>query len=208
MPGGRLPRASLWALSVPLLVLGDLLGVCHVSTADLEATADLLDGLTERYRSSKESFLNPAKDLALKYASPLPVVWGTTPLAGVAAYRAACQFNENAKRSATWGVLPEANHNQVVGYDEPDAADRIRVLFLRDTDERPAIAKRVEASQEMARERGIEFDEIVAEGESSVARLASLVSCVDFATTYLALLRGLDPSVIAPITELKARVAE
>ncbi|HEU0131681.1 MAG TPA: bifunctional phosphoglucose/phosphomannose isomerase [Mycobacteriales bacterium] len=208
VPGGRLPRASLWALSVPLLVLGDALGVCHVPRADLDATADLLDVLTERYKPAKEAFLNPAKALALAFAEPLPVVWGTSALAGVAAYRAACQLNENAKRAGTWGVLPEANHNQVVPFDDPLAPERYRVLFLRDSDERPEVARRVDAAKELAGERGIGVEEVVAEGDSPIARLASLVACVDFATTYLALLLGLDPSVIAPIVQLKARAAE
>jgi glucose/mannose-6-phosphate isomerase len=208
VPGGRAPRASLWALSVPLLVLADGLGIVRVGRDDLDAAADLLDELTERYKPSKESFLNPAKSLALSFAEPLPVVWGTSPLAGVAAYRAACQLNENAKRAAVWGVLPEANHNQVVPFDDPAAAERMRVLFLRDSAEHPAVARRVEVARELAGERGIGVDEVVAEGGSPVARLASLVAAVDFATTYLALLLGLDPSAIEPIVELKRRLAE
>jgi glucose/mannose-6-phosphate isomerase len=208
VPGGRLPRASLWALSVPLLVLGDALGVARVKSEELAATADLLDVLTERYKAAKESFLNPAKELALAYAEPLPLVWGTSPLAGVAAYRMACQLNENSKRAAVWGVLPEANHNQVVPFDDPHAADRYRVLFLRDSVEHPDVARRADAAKELARERGIGYDEVVAEGDSPVARLASLVACADFTTTYLALLLGLDPSVIAPIVELKRRIEE
>jgi glucose/mannose-6-phosphate isomerase len=208
VPGGRVPRASLWALSVPLLVLGDGLGVCRAPREDLDATADLLDELTERYKAGKESFLNQAKGLALSLAEPLPVVWGTSPLAGVAAYRAACQFNENAKRPAVWGVLPEANHNQVVPYDDADAAERFRLLFLRDSEEHESVARRVEVSQELARERGIGYDEVVAEGASPVARLASLVAAVDFTTTYLALLVGQDPSAMDPINQLKSRMAE
>lgn len=206
VPGGRLPRASIWALSVPLLVLGDLLGACRVPRSDLDSAADLLDELTERYKPAKESFLNTAKGLALSYAETLPVIWGTSPLAGVAAYRAACQWNENAKRAAVWGVLPETGHNQVVPFD--DADPEFRLLLLRDNEEHPAVAKRVGVVHELARERGIGVDEVVAEGASPVARLASLVAAVDFASTYLALLLGRDPSVIAPIVELKARLAE
>lgn len=208
VPAGRAPRASLWALSVPLLVAADAVGVAHAPRADLDAAADLLDELTERYKAAKESFLNPAKGLAIAFAEPLPVVWGTSPLAGVAAYRAACQLNENAKRAAAWGVLPEANHNQVVPFDDPDAAERFRLLFLRDSEEHPDVARRVSVAQELARERGIAFDEVVAEGASPVARLASLVAAVDFWTVYLALLRRLDPSAIVPIVELKRRLAE
>jgi glucose/mannose-6-phosphate isomerase len=206
-PGG-VPRARLWSLAVPVLVLGDVLGICRAPRPELDAAADLLDVLTERYKPAKESFLNPAKDLALKYADPLPVIWGTSPLAGVAAYRAACQFNENADRPATWGVLPEANHNQVVPFDDPTAAERFRVLFLRDSDEHPSVARRVEASQELARERGIGVDEVVAEGDGPTARIASLIAVADFATTYLALLLGVDPTAMAPIDQLKQRIAE
>ena len=206
-PGG-VPRARLWSLAVPVLVLGDVLKICNAPRADLDAAADLLDELTERYKPAKESFLNLAKDLALKYADPLPVVWGSSPLAGVAAYRTACQFNENADRPATWGVLPEANHNQVVPFDAPDAPDRFRVLMLRDSEEHPAVARRVEASQELARERGIGVDEVVAEGSSPTARLASLVALADFTTTYLALVTGVDPTAMAPIDQLKARISE
>ena len=208
VPRGGVPRARLWSLTVPLLVLGDTLGVARVPRDDLDAAADLLDELTERYKAGKESFLNPAKDLAIKYADVLPVVWGSSPLAGVAAYRAACQFNENADRAATWGVLPEVNHNQVVPFDDPAAPDRFRLLYLRDPDEHPAVARRVEVSQEMARDRGIGVDEVVAEGDSPTARIASLVSFVDFVTTYLALVTGIDPIAMDPITELKTRTTE
>ena len=204
-PGG-VPRARFWALAVPLLVLGDLLGACRAPRADLDATADLLDELTERYKPAKESFLNPAKDLALKLAGALPVIWGSSPLAGVAAYRMACQCNENADRPAVWGVLPEVNHNQVVTFDGD--TEGYRVVYLRDSEEHPSVARRVGASQEMARERGIAFDEVVAEGTSPVARLASLVAAGDFATTYLALVTGIDPTAMDPINELKARIAE
>ena len=208
VPGGRPPRANFWALSVPLLVTGTRAGVARVTDSDLDEAADLLDELTERYKAGKESFLNRAKGLALGFADPLPVVWGTSQLAGAAAYRAACQFNENAKRPCAWGSLPEVNHNQVVPYDDAAAAERFRLLFLRDSDEHPNVAKRVAVSQELAQERGIGFDEVVAEGTSPVARLASLVAVVDFATTYLALLLGQDPSSMDPIVQLKERIAE
>ena len=206
-PGG-VPRARLWSLAVPLLVLGDLLGVARAPRAELDGTADLLDELTERYKAGKESFLNPAKDLALKLAEPLPVVWGSSPLAAVAAYRTACQLNENADRHAVWGPVPEVNHNQVVTFDDPRAAERFRIVYLRDSEEHPSVARRVEASQELARDRGIGFDTFVAEGTSPASRIASLVALADFATTYLAMLTGVDPTAMRPIEELKARIAE
>ncbi|MCA1823852.1 MAG: mannose-6-phosphate isomerase, partial [Frankia sp.] len=117
VPGGLAPRASLWSLVAPLLVVGDRLGVLHAPPDVLEQAADLLDVLTERYRVDRDTFVNPAKTLATELTGASPVVWGSSPLAGAAAYRCACQLAENAKTLAVYGELPEAAHNQVVGLD-------------------------------------------------------------------------------------------
>ena len=121
---GRPPRASLFALATPLVIAGDALGLLSCSREEVEATAVLLEQLAARHRPDAESVLNPSKTLALSLQGSLPVVWGSSPLAGVAAYRFACQLNENSKYPAVWGVLPEAGHNQVVAFDGPFAGGR------------------------------------------------------------------------------------
>src|SRR5262245_7151180 len=80
-------RASLWALSVPVLLAGRALGMLRIAEADLAETAERLDADAERCRPSADSFVNPAKELALDLANSIPVVWGSTPLATVAARR-------------------------------------------------------------------------------------------------------------------------
>jgi len=229
VPSGRMPRASMWALAVPLLVAADHLRLLTVPEADLAATADLLDAQADACRPGSESFVNPAKQLAVELAGTLPMVWGSSPLAGVAAARFATQLAENAKYPAISGVLPEANHNQVVALEgafgglgrpaEPnlfaDRADgvaagdavRLRLILLRDLDEHPQVLRRVEASRLIAEVRGVAVSEMVAEGTSRLERLASLVAVPDFASTYLGLLYGLDPTPIAPIAELKDEIA-
>jgi glucose/mannose-6-phosphate isomerase len=118
---GRQPRATVFALSTPLVVAADALGLLSCSPEEVEATAVLLEQLAGRNRPDAETVLSPGKTLALSLAGMLPVVWGTSPLTGVAAHRFACQLNENAKTPAVWGVLPEAGHNQVVALDGPFA---------------------------------------------------------------------------------------
>ena len=49
------------------------------------------------------------------------MVWGTSPLSGVAARRFASQLQENAKYPAIYGMLPEAAHSQVAAFDGPFA---------------------------------------------------------------------------------------
>jgi glucose/mannose-6-phosphate isomerase len=49
---------------------------------------------------------------------------------------------------------------------------------------------------------------VVAEGGSAVERLASLVGLIDYASVYLGLAQGIDPTPIPPIDELKARLQD
>lgn len=225
VPGGRQPRASLWALAVPLVVAAHALELLPAPPAVLEATAARLEAVSERCRPSNDSFVNPAKTLAVELAGILPMVWGSSALAGVAAYRFKTQLAENAKYPGISGVLPEANHNQVVTFDgvfagrtseedffrdrqeEPDPGARLRLVLLRDPDEHPQAARRAEVSRELAEARGIAVSELTAEGDSPLERMASLVVLIDYATVYLALLLGLDPTPVTAISELKDRIA-
>jgi glucose/mannose-6-phosphate isomerase len=114
-------RAGLWGLSVPLLVIADQLGLAELTADGFEAAAQTLERISHLCRPDSEAFVNPAKTLALDLAGSLPLIWGSSPLAGMAALRFACQLNEDAKYPAVHGVLPEANHNQVVTFDGPFA---------------------------------------------------------------------------------------
>ncbi|MGH8835983.1 MAG: SIS domain-containing protein [Actinomycetes bacterium] len=226
--GGRLPRANMWALTVPAVIAVHALGLVVVPAGVLERTADRLDAIAEHCRPSSEAFMNPAKSLALDLAGYVPMVWGGGSVAAVAAYRFGCQLNENSKLPAVIGVLPEANHNQVVALDgrfgrlasssedpnadlfrdrleEPDAG-RLRLVLMRDRGEHPQVARRATASIELAADRGVPVNELVAEGEHPLEQLASLVGLGDFASVYLALLHGIDPTPIAAIAELKERI--
>lgn len=222
---GRQPRATVWALSTPLVIAADALGLLTAGDDVVEATAARLEDVALRCRPDADHFVNPAKRLALELAGTLPVVWGTSPLAGVAAYRLACQLNENAKYPATWGVLPEANHNQVVAFDGPFAGTtstedlfrdrleddveertRLRLVLLRDTDEHPQVARRTAVSEDLADERGLAVSTVLAEGDSAFERLAFLVGLGDWATAYLALLEARDPTPVDAITALKSRI--
>ncbi|MDQ1643353.1 MAG: glucose/mannose-6-phosphate isomerase [Actinomycetota bacterium] len=225
--GGRMPRTNLWALAVPVLILGDALGLMAVPADVLAAVADDLDRISGECAPGVESYDNPAKRLAAELSGTLPYVWGTSELAGVAAYRAFCQLAENAKHPSVWGVLPEAHHNQVVAFagafgtgsrekdddifrdrvSDESARPRIRLLVLRDSEELPEVARRRDATMQLAEEYAVPAQELAASGEHPLARLASLVAPTDFASVYLALLEGTDPTPIEPIDTLKASIA-
>jgi glucose/mannose-6-phosphate isomerase len=210
-----MPRSTLWGLSIPLIGVAARFGLCEADPEAHEAAAVALEGISQRCRPDSDSFVNPAKGLALELAGKLPMIWGTSPLAGVAAYRFSCQLNENAKYPAIQGVLPEANHNQVVALDGPFAPGRdgaepavpLHLVLLADAGEHPQVAKRRAASAQLAGERGVGVSELTARGDHPLERLASLVQLIDYATVYLGIALGYDPSPITAIQELKASIA-
>ncbi len=222
-PAG-MPRSTLWGLSVPLMVVASRLGIVDMPGDAYESAASELERVSHLCRPDSESFVNPAKTLALELSGTLPVIWGTSALAGTAAVRFACQLNENAKYAAIAGTLPEANHNQVVmfdgafapgpraalGTDGEDSACplSLRLVLLRDSHEHPQVARRREESARLAAERGIGVSELAAAGDGPLERLASLVQLIDYATAYLAIAQAVDPGPIAAIQELKARIAD
>jgi glucose/mannose-6-phosphate isomerase len=207
VPPGRPPRANLWALSVPLLVAADALGVVDAEPARLEAVADLLDGLALRCAPTVTIEQNPAKQLAAELVGTLPMIWGSSDLAGIAAYRLLCQLAENAKYPSVNGVLPEALHNQVVTFSAPRSAGLpIRLVLLRDTVEQPQVAIAADEAEALAQESGVRVSRLTAVGEHPLERMASLCAIGDFASVYLGLLGGVDPTPISPIETLKARV--
>jgi glucose/mannose-6-phosphate isomerase len=114
-------RAMPWALTVPLLVCADRLGVARVDAAAYETAAAVMEDVSHQCRPSSESFVNPAKSLALDLVGRLPVIWGGSPVAAAAAWRFASQLATNAKYPALVGVLPEAGHDQVATFDGPYA---------------------------------------------------------------------------------------
>jgi glucose/mannose-6-phosphate isomerase len=222
--GGRPPRASLWALTVPVLAVLARFGIVELDGPALARVADVLDATSQRCSVAATVEVNPAKQLAVEVVDTLPMVWGTTPLGAVAAYRFMAQLAENADLPSVHGALPEANHNQVVTLDGafaqhdddelfrdrvegPRAWPSLRLVLLRDEDEHPQVAKRAEVSLELALERAVPATVLIEDSGTPLERFAAMVQLIDFATVYVALVVGVDPSQIAPITMLKQRIA-
>ncbi len=224
-------RASLWALTVPVLLAARAFGLVKVNEADLAETATRLDADADRCRPTLESFVNPAKSLALDLGNSIPILWGSSSLATVAARRFADTLSANARYPAVAGALVEAGRGRVglldgvygglteaerdIFADPKEVAEpaRLRLVLLRDgglseedgADGEPIAVeeRRAEAVQMLAGRRGVRCSLVVAEGASPLERLASLTAVPDFASIYLGLAHGFDPMAVPAISELK-----
>ena len=78
--------------------------------------------------------------------APRPVVYGAdlTARSRVAGRR---QVNENAKLPAFYSELPEADHNELCGWDERAAEHRLAAVFLEDSRPAPAGAPPLRADR-------------------------------------------------------------
>ena len=214
VPDGRPPRANLWALSVPLLVAAHDIGILDAAASELAVVADLLDNVDAQCGAQIPTAQNPAKQLAIELLRTVPMIWGTSDLAGIAAYRLMCQLAENAKYPAVNGVLPEALHNQVVTFAAPATSAGVaggelplRLVLLRDNVEHPEVAQAAVEAANLAAESGVPLSQIDAVGGHPLERMASLCAVGDYASVYLGVLRGIDPTPIEPIRILKQRLA-
>ncbi len=115
-------RTALWSLLTPVVLAADALELFQAPASVLMATADRLDSQAEACRPSSESFVNPAKVLAVQLGESVPVVLGDGPLNGVAANRAACMLARTARMPASWGELPDAASQIVACFDGPFTA--------------------------------------------------------------------------------------
>jgi glucose/mannose-6-phosphate isomerase len=163
---------------------------------------------------------NSSKSLALSCAGSLPMVWGTGMIGATAAGRFMAQLAENSKIPAVHGELPEVGHNQIVAFDgvlagaapardifadNDGALDRRTHLYiLRDTNEHPAVEKRIGIVQKIASDRNVPVTLIQAHDGHPINRLASLIVPTDWASVYAGLALGIDPSEISTINQLKA----
>jgi glucose/mannose-6-phosphate isomerase len=203
--GGRMPRAALWSLLVPVLLAAEANGVLPPASADVGAAADALDAEAEALGPAVPSARNPAKRAALRLLDRLPVVWGTGQIGAVAATRFRTQCNENAKVTAVSAALPEADHNDVMGLEGGLGPGRELVVLRDQEGEHERDGRRLAV---VCRTLGV-ADPVtrLAGGGVPLARLARLVAFADFASTYLGLARGVDPTPIRTLDQVKAAMA-
>ena len=200
-----MPRASVGYLAGAALGLVDAIVGAGALSEELEPTVALLDDLGARLGPDRPLPDNEAKELALWLAGRIPVIWGSEGLAEAAALRWKNQLNENAKIPAFCSLLPELDHNEVEGWGATSGLP-FGLIVLRHGAEHPRIADRVDASLEAVEASTLSVRQVWAEGSSPLASLFSLMMKADFASIYLAALRGVDPMPVPVLTGLKERL--
>ncbi|MDQ4020849.1 MAG: hypothetical protein M3257_04290 [Actinomycetota bacterium] len=204
-PGLALPRT----LTAGLLLL-DTLGLLAINPEEL---AGELDREAERDHVAHESFVNPAKSLALRLSERTPLLWGTDPVAtavaghsagalaahaGVVAHAAG--FHEAAalptlrREAARAGGEADVFHDPFSEETQRSGMPAVRPVLLGALPDSRSEPERAAAFDALPRADVVTADEelMVRQGEPGAAACAAAVLALrfDFAALYLGLARG------------------
>jgi glucose/mannose-6-phosphate isomerase len=208
VPGGPSPRAALGYSFFPLLIALTKLKFISPKTSEIKETIALLKRKVNEY-SDPALATNTALLLAKQLHGRIGVVYSAAERLDAVNTRWRGQIAENAK-SLMWGhVVPEMNHNELVGWNVlREQMREMQVFFLRDKEDHRRVAKRLDITKELLSEYTPHIAEVWSEGKSRLARIFSLVHLGDWVSFYLAMLNGQDPMPVKAIDYLKQELSK
>jgi len=195
LPGILQPRAAVAYMFAAAAEVAALAGAAPRVHTEVDAAAAFL-------AEQRDDLLFRAGEVAAALAGTHPVVYGADLTAPVAR-RWKTQANENAKLPAFFSELPEADHNEICGWDEGAASAGLSAVFLEDRDQHPREARRFELTAAAVTETGARVVRIETAGETRVARLLWATMLGDLVSVKLAEARGVDPVPVEAIDALK-----
>jgi glucose/mannose-6-phosphate isomerase len=200
LPGGKpSPRACLGYSLVQQLVVMHRLGFIGQPFLDqIKAASALLS-------ADQEAIREKADHLAQFLQDRIPVIYTTDRMEAVAV-RFRQQINENAKMLCWHHVIPEMNHNELVGWRQP--YPKMSVVYLRNKDDYARNQLRIDINKEIIGNYAGAVIDVFSKGTSLIERALYLVHLTDWVSAYLADLRGVDPVEIKVIDYLKSELGK
>ena len=113
------------------------------------------------------------------------------------------KINEHAKRAAFFNALPEANHNETIGFTAPYGP--FALLYMHDPDSHPRILRRFEVMQEVfAGSDHMDFRMWTMPGDTAAEKVFACGVFGEWCAYTCALLAGIDPTPVPLVESFKA----
>jgi glucose/mannose-6-phosphate isomerase len=206
-PAHGTPRSSLGYSMGLLAGILERAGVLALDEAEVRTGADSMRETIRRCAPDVPTVDNPAKQLAWALLDRYPVITAAGFMAPVAR-RWKAQLNENAKSTAAFEEMPEATHNTIVGFEQPESLrDHLLVIFLESKLDHPRDVLRAQLVGEILRAARISWQVVRSTGEGRLGQALSAIAIGDLVSVYLAFTYGVDPSPVVAIDHLKQRLA-
>lgn len=193
------PRACLGFSFVQQLFILSKLGMIGTDQIDqIRSSINLL-------KFDQDDIKVEAERIAKLLYGKLPIIYTTDRMESVAV-RFRQQINENSKMLCWHHVIPEMNHNELVGWR--DKNDLLAVVYFRNKDDHKRNATRIDINKEIISKYAAPVIEIWSKGTSLVERSMYLVHLGDYISCYLADMRGMDSIEVDVIDYLKGELAK
>jgi glucose/mannose-6-phosphate isomerase len=199
IPGGMPPRSCLgYSLTQLFFVLHKLKLIGDSFSKQLKEAIALI-------QKEEESIKKEAMELAGFLFEKSPVIYAVDGYNGVAT-RFRQQINENSKMLCWHHILPEMNHNELVGW--AGGNDELAVILLRNKTDYVRTQKRIDISKEVFAKHTDNVREIWSKGNSQLEKSIYLIHLTDWTSVYLADKKGIDAVEVNIINHLKGSLAK
>lgn len=193
------PRACLgYSLTVQLWILQHLGFISDKYISQIQSSITLL-------RSESQDIKSKAEQIAQRLHRHIPVIYIEDRMEPVAV-RLRQQINENSKALCWHHVVPEMNHNELVGWREKN--EQLAVLYLRNEDDYERNKFRMDINKEIIGQYVNDIIDINSKGSTMIERALYLVHLGDWISWYLAQLRGVDALEVKVIDFLKGELSK
>ena len=193
------PRACLgYSIVQQLFILHKLGFISDGFKSEIRSASDLIKYDTEAIKDA-------AKKVADRIHDKVPIIYSTDRIEAVAV-RLRQQINENAKMLCWHHVVPEMNHNELVGWTEKHS-DKA-VIYLRNKDDYKRNQVRIDINQKIIAKYTDTIIDIFSKGNTLIEKSIYFVHLGDWASWYLSQIRGVDPIEIGVIDFLKSELAK
>jgi glucose/mannose-6-phosphate isomerase len=198
------PRAAIASQFYSIAAITKRMGFIHEDKwAEVEESIRVVESLVKKLEKEVLTNNNPAKLLADSVYGLIPFIYGTR-LFKTVAYRYKTQFNENSKILAATNFFPEAFHNSVMACEgNKELLKKNCGIFIHDPLEDSSLKFKIKKFKELLKENIGRIVEVETFGEGELARMMSAITIGDYASAYLGILYGKDPSSIESIKKFK-----
>ncbi len=197
------PRAGVFYMYRALVEILEAAKLIAGSSAEaLQKLVSPLEAATKQWLATVPEAQNTAKQLAQQMVGKTPIIYAG-PLMSPTAYKWKIDVNENAKNTAWCGNLPEFNHNEFIGWSSHPVQKPFAVIDLLSSFEHPRVQKRFALSDRLLSGMRPASVNVEAKGDSALEHMLYLVLLGDFATTYMGLLNGVNPTPVALVEKFK-----
>jgi glucose/mannose-6-phosphate isomerase len=205
IPSGMPPRAAIAYSFFPTLLAVNAAGLCRASEEEFFTAKAHLEQVCTEYSLTHEG--NRAVQVAQALQGRIPFVYSAGILCEAVARRWCCQINENSKSLAHFASFTELNHNEIVGWECPaHLLKNIAIVSLEDEQDHELAKRQRDICLGIVEPLSAGVLRIETIGDNRMARVLSAMILGDFASVYLALLNGVDPTPVEKIEYLKSQL--